>query len=350
MQLSDVMLPVAYSISQQVNQPGCCYYSSTSIEFRRLLAPHAPRQTYRRRQGEVKTVIHWGQRKLLLAEIEFLTRFSEPGACVVYAGAAPGTHTQYLIDLFPHLSFVLVDPSPFSTQLQVQARCSVRQEAFTDAIAAEFAGRGNILFISDIRSCDPNVSSPTTVERQVLQDMLAQQRWHDIIRPLKSMLKFRLPWAPGQTEYLAGDVYLQAFGPVTSTETRLVPHGHGRVQWDNRKYEEQLFHFNTVTRVSRYPHPMPVGRHGHALDYCYDCRAEVEILTQYLRKYRPELRGLLLTAACRDMTFECGKQCDANRSLLDGNLDPEDRRHNMQVFKRRRTARDTGLPDTAHTK
>ena len=58
MQLSDVMLPVAYSISQQVNQPGCCYYSSTSIEFRRLLAPHAPRQTYRRRRGEVKTVVH----------------------------------------------------------------------------------------------------------------------------------------------------------------------------------------------------------------------------------------------------------------------------------------------------
>eukprot|EP00961_Rhodomonas_salina_P164988 2223290-Rhodomonas_salina.1 len=87
--------------------------------------------------------------------------------------------------------------------------------------------------------------------------MLSQQRWHDIIRPLKSLLKFRLPWTAGETEYLAGDVFLQAFGPITTTEARLVPHGHGRVMWDHRRYEAQMFHFNTVTRVARYEHPMP---------------------------------------------------------------------------------------------
>eukprot|EP00961_Rhodomonas_salina_P293788 3934036-Rhodomonas_salina.1 len=104
--------------------------------------------------------------------------------------------------------------------------------------------------------------------------MLTQQRWHDIIRPLKSMLKFRLPWAAGQTEYLSGDVYLQPFAPITSTESRLIPHGHERIMWDNRKYEEQMFYFNTVTRVARYAHDMPVGEVVSGLDYCYDCNTE----------------------------------------------------------------------------
>ncbi len=41
-----------------------------------------------------KSVNHWGQRKLLLSEIEFLTLYSEKNDNVIYAGAAPGTHTE----------------------------------------------------------------------------------------------------------------------------------------------------------------------------------------------------------------------------------------------------------------
>lgn len=37
----------------------------------------APQSTYRSRKGEAKTTEHWGQRKLLLSEIDFLTLFYE---------------------------------------------------------------------------------------------------------------------------------------------------------------------------------------------------------------------------------------------------------------------------------
>ena len=160
--------------------------------------------------------------------------------------------------------------------------------------------------------------------------MLAQQRWHDIIQPIKSMLKFRLPWNAGHTEYLAGDVYIQPFGPVTSTETRLVPYGHKRVTWDNKKYEEQMFYFNTVTRVARYSHTMPVGRAGYGLDYCYDCSAEVDILLQYLCTRMPELRGKQLQRQFCAMTFRCGRECDLKRTLLDPNSHPDDVMHGIQ--------------------
>lgn len=93
---------------------------------------------YRRRRNEKKTVIHWGQRKLFMSELSFFTQFAKSGYTVVYAGAAPGTHTAYLIELFPDLNFVLVDPAPFSKKLVESDRVTLRQELFTDDIAREF--------------------------------------------------------------------------------------------------------------------------------------------------------------------------------------------------------------------
>jgi len=251
--------------------------------------------------------------------------YGVPGATVVYAGAAPGTHMRYLIELFPKLKFVLVDPAPFSSKLTEGPRCLLRQELFTDDLAREFKELGNVLFICDIRSCDWSLMNNQDVEDKVLEDMHAQQRWHDIIRPTKSMLKFRLPWTPGQTEYLAGDVYFQAFGPITTTETRLIPYGHDRIMWDNQKYEEQLFYFNTVTRVARYPHSMPVGKPGYGLDYCYDCRSEVEILLQYLRSATPELQGVELENKFCELTHKCSRESASSRTLMDANSDPDEK-------------------------
>ena len=48
----------------------------TMLPFVRVLDHSSmPHLEYRRRKDERKTVIHWGQRKLLIAEIEFLTQF-----------------------------------------------------------------------------------------------------------------------------------------------------------------------------------------------------------------------------------------------------------------------------------
>src|SRR6185312_13213560 len=59
-----------------------------------------PRRKYQRRGWDnKKTIRHWGQRKLLLSEILFLTRWGHLGKTVVYAGAAPGSHIPYLSTL-----------------------------------------------------------------------------------------------------------------------------------------------------------------------------------------------------------------------------------------------------------
>ncbi|EFC42062.1 predicted protein [Naegleria gruberi] len=288
-----------YEWPDKKSNPHCeqiLHYNDPHIEEKpfdrtnRILQPHDPQETYRRRKSELKSVIHWGQRKLLMSEIEFLTEFGYPGAIVVYAGAAPGHHTNFLSDLFPDLSFVLVDPSPFVCK--PTDKITIVNDFFTDELAAKYADK-NVLFISDIRTAQPEkgnenqtVEHREEIEKCVKWDNQAQMNWHLTIKPKMSMLKFRLPYdtqSEKSYEYLKGDIYLPVWGPQTTTETRLVcSKDCGTIPYDTAKYESQMFYFNTRTRVHYYPHNVQV----EGMDHCYDCRSEVFILEQYLKKYK----------------------------------------------------------------
>ena len=76
--------------------------------------------TYRSRASEVKTAVHWGQRKLLMSEMQLLSdRFASALRAVrplqvVYVGSAPGSHLALLDDLFGRRHrWHLVDPGWF---------------------------------------------------------------------------------------------------------------------------------------------------------------------------------------------------------------------------------------------
>ena len=51
--------------------------------------------------------------------------------------------------------------------------------------------------------------------------------------------------------------------------------------WNNLEYEENMYYFNNVSRVSYYNHSIRVK----CLDHCYDCAADVYIIGHYLFKY-----------------------------------------------------------------
>lgn len=290
-------------------------------ELERVLQSDAPQMPYRRRRGEVKSVVHWGQRKLMLSEIEFLTLYGENDITVVYAGSAPGTHIPYLSKLFPTVKFVLIDPSDFNCE--ETDRITIRKEFMTEDIAREFVGQRTLL-ISDIRSADFKVMSQEDMEKAVKRDMDWQMQWHMIMQPVAGMYKFRLPWQEGQTEYLDGEIYLPVWGPQTTTEARLIATTCNTRIWDNKVYEEQMFYFNNVTRCCLYHHDIAAS----GLDHCYDCSSEVHILKKYLNKHfrhhfsRSRLTDLVETDVNRkisafvdQLTIECGGRPDG-RNLL----------------------------------
>lgn len=187
-----------------------------------------------------KFVLHIGQRKLFLSELQFLTRINKPGenATVVYAGAAPGNHTWFLSKFFPHLKFILVDPAVFRIHLLVgnqmieHTRMSssksnilditkeykqglkddkltkyiqnkfiadntpynilIIRDLFTNELASSFGDlKSTIYFISDIRTNEKN-KDPSDLD--VIWNSSQQYNWLNIIQPQYSLFKFRHPY------------------------------------------------------------------------------------------------------------------------------------------------------------
>lgn len=339
---------------QQGMQTG--YAIVDDIEFSRLLDhKSAKERPYTERKGDSKTVCHWGQRKLMVAEIEFLASYYHDAETVVYAGAAPGTHILCLARLFPKIRFVLVDPRPFSSHLvtkfdaEAVSRIELRREYFTDDMALEFAEMKGVLFISDVRTSDdgqlPRGKTNWVDEQETVQyptqdsvekDMAQQQRWHILMKPVASSFKFRLPWGAGMTSYLQGDLRLPIWGPPTTTECRLFvakdryPDG-AQATYDNGRYERQMFFFNTHQRIAKYKH--------HFMDFyrcsCFDCTSEAVVLTEYFEKVGVQSPDLFdVPTLSRRLDKECHRDHQNPRTLFDANPDPEDRK--QRILKRQR--------------
>jgi cap2 methyltransferase len=70
------------------------------------------------------------------------------------------------------------------------------------------------------------------------------------------MLKFRCAYPTVivyPTLFFKGDILIQPWAPQSSTETRLIPHDQlEKKEYDNKVYEEQLFHHNDTVRKEFY--------------------------------------------------------------------------------------------------
>jgi hypothetical protein len=226
---------------------------------------------------------HWGQRKLLLTEIDFLNRCPKDKSIMVYAGAADGRHIPILVDMYPHVEFHLYDPREFYRGLDGYRNIRLNpyyggatEERksqygwFTDEVAEWYATREGrwcnvqqedgmykpgtcrvLHFVSDIRT------APT--EEGVEHDQRRQETWIRTMRPHRSMVKFRVPYphvdAPREYRYLAGSVRLQCWAPIRSAETRLIidaPAGKAKFPdgtWDAVVQERNCAWYNWVMRT-----------------------------------------------------------------------------------------------------
>jgi cap3/cap4 methyltransferase len=109
-----------------------------------------PKETYRSRGRDIKTAVHWGQRKLLISEMQLLTYFCEAGKSywIVYVGSAPGSHLLFLNKLYDNIhEWELVDPGAWDNRLlqdvkhDAQTRFHLRNEFFDNNAAYELAAR-----------------------------------------------------------------------------------------------------------------------------------------------------------------------------------------------------------------
>lgn len=183
-----------------------------------------------------------GQRKLLINEILFLTKYGDLSKKVVYVGAAPGHHIAIVAKMFPNHEFHLWDPEKFAIPAKLtkagnqNANITIFNAPFTNTDALNYRGQ-SVLLISDLRNLSTGVNRAAMNpklravqeikdELNIVQDNLLQQRIVAIMEPASAMLKFRLPYVlpEGMNDYWYsdGDIWLQPWSKHQSGEVRLI--------------------------------------------------------------------------------------------------------------------------------
>lgn len=339
------------------------YTESKNAKFFR--APHKLQRIPWTNTEQFNITCHWGQRKLLYTEIEFLTIASQhvnidkKECLIVSIGAANGAHTALYKELFPTTQFLMYDPAYFAIKADEQFIIKTDKEGFfaDDEVqeVLKIADGRKILYICDIRM--------KTDELSIWENMKQQQRWGIDMGAEMMMLKMRLPFTTDITVdhdfsysldnikdkvdvkditnkqwnnllYLDGDIYIQIHAPVRSTETRLITgkikYGLGGVVGDGEKYalkyydsiahEEQMNHFNLHERNYTYSYKKSSDMVNHLLGYWnnYDTTGEYYICSKYLAKYKklPYKHNDVIHLLHKINTFMQNKNITTTRSMI----------------------------------
>jgi hypothetical protein len=125
--------------------------------------------------------------------------------------------------------------------------------------------------------------APQKASLRIDDELAAQQRWVQTIKPRDSLLKYSLPWRGGATEFFDGDRRFPIWGGQTAADARIwVERDAPLRSYNNKEHENLLYYFNTVTRVALY---CPGLGAGTSLDGCYDCTAEIVVIAKYVRAH-----------------------------------------------------------------
>jgi hypothetical protein len=302
--------------------------------------------------------LHWGQRKLLLSEIDFFNRtakdmgyenFKSQKISVVYPGAAHGHKLMIQMEMFPNVIYYLWDPARYNTVLYIadfirrKIPITFKHTPQEMEIAKKYVDRvfinmelpndiylkyhynateGTIsdnyepeygffvqksadyylkykkdtndesptLFVSDIRlftNADAgnaisynfikgyaelfalHIANELIRDNDYDRDMQLQRDWFAMTNASYGLFKFKMKSKrfleyDAQYEYLNGDIVLQAWAPIASTETRLFVSPRtlgGALKKTNPKnkivkkvrFKEQSIHVNkTYYNINKY--------------------------------------------------------------------------------------------------
>lgn len=238
-------------------------------------------------------------------------------------------------------------------------RYVISEAYFTDELCRSLTGiSGPIFFWSDIRT---SVSEHPT-EADITINNLQQMRWVSILKPEASMLKFRPPYYPTDTDdplqmeryrvllnqleaaltgsqaslfrwaqeelridallqaqeqkftIPVGELYIQPWAGIASGEMRLrLSRWNGQVrEIDVSDYEDKMFAYNRILRPYRFyashPRDQSIG-----IDACGDCALEMKIWQSYIDKYDVDADPLIMAGTLSSRTGP------VHRSLLDEN-------------------------------
>lgn len=244
-----------------------------------------------------KSTLHNGQLKLLLSTMYFFHHYVKPSknTIVIYAGAAHGYNIG--INIYPKFikKWILIDPaSKWDPRLSRRSDVEIIKDFFNDAMAEELRKKyseaipeTSLVFISDIR-LDPD-------DESVTRDNADQIRWVKILRPDSYCLKSRFCYSYCDNNgcrydltnnYLSGDLVIQPYAPLSSTESRLMKTNYKRIilkDYDCNEYESRFFTFNKFIRCCDYRQVSGIDLRKYGYDNCFDCTFFYMIVSDFFK-------------------------------------------------------------------
>jgi hypothetical protein len=299
----------------------------------------------KKQRSNILKKLHWGQRKLLLSEIDFFNRiaddigydkFKKQKISLIYPGAAHGDHLLIEMEMYPNLILYLWDPARYNPVLYLAdfirrgmdipyqynemhmelakkyvGRVFINMElsndiylkywtnSTTDNIPKNYITEWGFftqksadfylkykkdnkdesitLFVSDIRLytndkaaktliyslCDKyshlfaiNIVNENQRHRNYVLDMKRQQEWLKMVNASYGLQKFKMKTRLFKNpqefiyEYDDGEIIFQAWGPVSTTETRLFIKANNKIAYYNIiKYTNKLKTLNNELRT-----------------------------------------------------------------------------------------------------
>ena len=209
------------------------------------------------------------------------------------------------------------------------------QDFFTNDMATffhEVLKDTRFAFTSDIRSRNEDV-----IDYEVFWNLAQQYIWVKRLNPLFYKLKFRIPfqgslkfdtirdymkedleiykkvykidqvsdYKKGILTYLPGKIYLQAWAPIASTESRLIGTREDLskplVTYNEDDYTAQYFYYNSIYRQYVMHDNKYLDKERH-ICYCGDCALEIHILEEYKNKINPTFEILDAIDIFRNIT------------------------------------------------
>lgn len=235
--------------------------------------------------------IHFGQRKLFVSEVDFFEQTRQywenmPNLIVLYIGSAAGTHINLISQMYPELTFHLYDEVAFDAGLRDKKNVVIYQEYFYKEQAERYDDK-NVVFISDIRGLDigqfkqSGIDNEKKCDEVVMRDNAVQVSVYQSLKnPIAGLFKFRLPYHEEKVKFFRGDIRLQCWNSMASTETRLIVIGKGKLtDYDCKEYEAKMHFFNIKKRFMVYPTSHLVNPYPCA---CLNCVREQEIFALYV--------------------------------------------------------------------
>ena len=240
--------PVTLRLDKCISDPHKMIYTFEDLKHQ------LPYDTARKimERHDFPQVMHLGQLKLMISEMQFLAKYAADKYRVLYIGAADGYHITILADLFPNFKFDLWDKTHFQTQ--PRENITFYRKYFSETYAREYLQRAQqnsekTLVICDIRNLGVRDSNDAKINQLIMEDLQKQMLWLQIIQPTAASLKLRFPYNDALTDYLTGKCYLQPYS-LFSTETRLICQDYQKLRaYDNLEQDQKFAYFNTNERI-----------------------------------------------------------------------------------------------------